>query len=59
MELTSLGPVRLKKAYWGDRIVKRTIEYDDLKDISERHNIPLMELRDRLTSELGVWTDEN
>lgn len=59
MELTSLGPVRLKKAYWGDRIVKRTVEYDDLKDISERHNIPLMELRDRLTSELGVWTDEN
>lgn len=58
MELTSLGPVRLKKAYWGDRIVKRTIEYDDLKDISERHNIPLMELRDRLTSELGVWADE-
>ncbi|MEA3284109.1 MAG: nickel pincer cofactor biosynthesis protein LarC [Synergistota bacterium] len=58
MELTSLGPVRLKKAYWGDRIVKRTVEYDDLKDISERHTIPLMELRDRLTSELGVWTDE-
>ncbi len=58
-EMTSLGPVRLKKSYWGDALFQRTIEYDDLKDLSERHTIPLMELRDRITSELGGWSDDD
>lgn len=57
-ELTSLGPVRVKSSFWGKELFQRTLEHDDLKDLSERHNIPLTELRDILTSELGGLDNE-
>ncbi|PIE55055.1 MAG: TIGR00299 family protein [Dethiosulfovibrio peptidovorans] len=56
---SSMGPVRVKRSYWGDQLLKRTLEYDDLKLLAERHAMPLMNLRARLISELGGWSDDD
>ena len=41
---TKFGNIRLKKAYWGNKVLKSKLEYEDCRRISEKNNIPLIEV---------------
>ena len=50
---TDLGPVRVKIGRWRGEVVSVCPEYDDLKAISERENIPLKMVRKQVLEQLG------
>jgi uncharacterized protein (DUF111 family) len=48
---TSLGPLRVKAAFMGDELLRRTPEYDDLKRLAKEHGISMPEARYRVMRE--------
>lgn len=51
---SSLGPVRVKVSNWGDRPLRVTVEYDDLKRLSSRTGRAVGELRAALLAEYAA-----
>ena len=49
---SSLGEVRVKNAFYDEKILRRTPEFDDLKALSQKHNIPINAVRKILSKEL-------
>lgn len=49
---TSLGPVRIKRAWHAGGEARLKIEHDDLAALAQRHDLSLAELRRRLEEEL-------
>lgn len=42
---SSFGKVAMKKALWGDEVLRVTPEFDDLRDLSRKHNVSVNDLR--------------
>ena len=42
---SSFGKVTMKKALWGDEVLRVTPEFDDLRDLSRKHNVSVNDLR--------------
>ena len=51
------GPVRIKVALDGDKIVNRAPEYDDCQRIAREHQLPLKEIFRTILSEIGPASD--
>jgi len=50
--VTSLGPLRVKIAFMGNEVLRRTPEYDDLKRLAVEHCISMPEARNRVVREI-------
>ncbi len=50
---TEWGAVRVKVARWHDRVVNIWPEYDDLREIAERRNLPLKHVRHKVLEWIG------
>ena len=50
---TSLGAVRVKRVFRDGRLVRTTVEADDLRRVAREHGLAVMHVRERLASELG------
>jgi len=51
---TTFGKVRIKEGYLGEELVKRSLEYDDIKRISKERGIPQNSLREKIRSEMSL-----
>jgi hypothetical protein len=51
---TTFGKVRIKEGYLGEELVKRSLEYDDIKRISKERGIPQNSLREKIRSEISL-----
>ena len=51
---TSLGEVRIKKAWYKDRLLKWKPEYDDCRKLANKHNLTLQVIYRTVESECGL-----
>jgi hypothetical protein len=51
---TAFGKIRIKEGYLGEELVKRSLEYDDIKRISKERGIPQNSLREKIRSEISL-----
>ncbi len=51
---TSLGMLRVKTAFMGEKPLRRTPEYDDLKRLAQEHGLSLPCLRNRVAEEIKL-----
>lgn len=51
---TSLGTLRVKTAFMGDKPLRRTPEYDDLKRLALEHGLSLPRIRSRVAEEIKL-----
>ncbi len=51
---TALGPVRVKVARLGSRVVNVAPEYEDCRELARRHNLPLKEVYALARSGFGL-----
>lgn len=51
---TALGPVRVKVARLGSRVVNMAPEYEDCRELARRHNLPLKEVYTLARSGFGL-----
>ena len=49
----SLGEIDVKCAYLGEKLLRRTPEYDDLKNLAEKNNLTIQELRKIFAREIS------
>jgi len=49
---TSLGSLRVKEAFMGSELLRRTPEYEDLKRMAKEHGLSMPEVRGRVTREI-------
>ncbi|GIK42007.1 MAG: UPF0272 protein [Chloroflexota bacterium] len=55
---TVLGPVRVKVAWLGSRVVNVAPEYEDCRELARRHNLPLKEVYALARSGFGLAGEE-